>query len=349
MAAAGSARPVELTEEDLYGQPRSLLRDSLRRLLRNPAAVFGIIVILGVIFMALTADMLQGAGFIDGPDTQHRGSSLANPLECAVDGDANDDGIPDEIQFCFVFGTDRLGRDLMSRTVYGSRVSLLVAFIGAIVSLAIGTVYGITSGYYGGRVDNIMMRFVDFLYGIPTLPLVIIMQVYFRGIRERSDEIGGLGAALVELDRSMGGLFFLFIVIGMLSWIGMARLARGQVLAYKEKEFVEAARAIGSTDRRIIFTHLLPNVIGPLIVVEAMAIPGYIFTEAFLSFLGLGVNPPTPSWGALITNAIDEGAIRARFHLLLVPAVALSLTTLAFNFLGDGLRDALDPRLAGEE
>ena len=128
----------------------------------------------------------------------------------------------------------------------------------------------------------------------------------------------------------------------------MARLARGQVLQYKNMEFVEAARSVGARDGRIIFVHLLPNIIGPLIVSEAMAIPGYIFTESFLSFLGLGVNPPTPSWGALITDAINEGAIRFRTHMLLIPGAALSITTLAFNFLGDGLRDALDPRMSGD-
>jgi len=174
------------------------------------------------------------------------------------------------------------------------------------------------------------------------------MQVYFRGLREHATDIGGFGAVMVDIDNNMGGLFFLFIAIGVLSWIGMARLARGQVLAYKQKEFVEAARAVGSGNGRIIFVHLLPNVIGPLIVSEAMAIPGYIFYEAILSFLGLGVSPPMPSWGSLITTAIQEGAVRTRFHLLLVPGFALMITTLAFNFLGDGLRDALDPRMRGE-
>ncbi len=141
----------------------------------------------------------------------------------------------------------------------------------------------------------------------------------------------------------MGGLLFLFMALGSLSWIGMARLARGQVLSYREKEFVEAARAVGASNRRIIFVHLLPNVIGPLIVSETLAIPGYIFTEAFLSFIGLGVQPGTPSWGAMISEVRTRGGFFSNRHVLLVPSVALVMTTLAFNFLGDGLRDALDP------
>jgi oligopeptide transport system permease protein len=344
MAVASTAKPADLTEFEY--KSRSLFQDSMRRLLRHKPSIFAVFVIFGLVFMAVMADQMVEWGWIDHYTRQHRGSSLAFPLECSVDVDNDGDGVPDPAQFCFIFGTDGLGRDILSRTIYGARTSLAVALVGSTISMIIGTVYGVVAGYFGGRMDQIMMRFVDFLYGIPTLPLIIIMQVYFRGLRERADSLGGLAETLVHIDRQFGGLFFLFIAIGMLSWIGMARLARGQVLAYKQKEFVEAAHAVGAGNTRIIFVHLLPNVIGPLVVAEAMAVPGYIFVEASLSFLGLGVNPPAASWGKMITSGV--GGLRYYQHLLFPPAFMLSITTLSFNFLGDGLRDALDPRMAGE-
>jgi oligopeptide transport system permease protein len=201
-------------------------------------------------------------------------------------------------------------------------------------------VYGVTAGYAGGRVDNLMMRILDFLYGIPSLVLVILFQTFFKSL-ERADDTPPFAEALIQLDKSMGGLFFLFIALGALSWISMARLARGQVLAYKHFEFVDSARSIGAGNRRIIFVHILPNIIGPLIVAETLNIPGYMFTEAFLSFIGLGVEPPTPSWGSMINSGRES--LNSLPYLILVPGLALALTTLAFNFLGDGLRDALDP------
>ena len=324
-------------------KPRSALAEAWYQLTRNRMALFSLVFILLLIALALSADALRATGFIEGINDQHRGSSLAPPLTCAVLQSNQQPYPPGSPQFCFVFGADALGRDVLSRTIYGSRVSLMVAFIGASISLGLGIVYGVVSGYYGGVVDNAMMRILDFLYGIPSLVLVILFQTFFKSLERSPDP--GWAQVFIDIDRSMGGLFFLFIAMGALSWIHMARLARGQVLSYKEREFVEAARAMGASNRRIIFVHLLPNLLGPLIVAETLSIPAYIFTEAFLSFIGLGVEPPTPSWGGMIA----EGAavIQTYPNQTIFPALALFLVMFAFNFLGDGLRDALDPRMRG--
>jgi oligopeptide transport system permease protein len=244
----------------------------------------------------------------------------------------------------FLAGADFMGRDILSRTLYGARISMSVAIVASLVSLLVGLTGGVISGYVGGRVDNIIMRIVDIIYAYPFIVFVILMQVYFKALSRRG-RAEGFARALIELDSMTGGMLFVFIAIGLINWLQMARLARGQVLSYKEKEFVEAAHSIGASGGRIIFRHLLPNIIGPLIVAETLQIPTYIFLEAFLSFIGLGVNPPTPSWGAMISEGFK--GLRSYPHLIAAPAIALCLTTLAFNFLGDGLRDALDPRMRG--
>lgn len=249
--------------------------------------------------------------------------------------------------FRFILGADNLGRDILSRIIYGARVSLSVAFVGAGVSFIIGMVYGMTAAFFGGQVDNVMMRIVDILYGYPLLIFVILLQVYFKALTmeldQRGEEANALVRWIMSTNRQLGGMLFIFIALGALNWLQMARLVRGQVLSYKEKEFIEAARCVGASNRRIIFVHLLPNVLGPCIVAETMAIPGYIYTEAFLSFIGLGVNAPTPSWGIMLSEAYQ--GIRSFWWPVVFPGIALSLTVLAFNFFGDGLRDALDPRI----
>lgn len=245
----------------------------------------------------------------------------------------------------FLLGADYLGRDILSRTLYGARVSLSMAIVASLVSLVIGITYGLISGFFGGIVDTIMMRIVDYLYGIPFEVFVILMQVVFKAFARRGKATGLMGL-LIKINSQMGGMLFLFIAIGILNWVGMARIARGQVLSYKEKEFVEAARAVGSSKTRIIFHHLLPNILGPCIINETLAIPDYIFYEAFLSFIGLGVDPPTASWGGMISEGVQ--GLRSYPFQTFVPGAALAITTLAFNFLGDGLRDAFDPRLRGE-
>jgi len=319
VAEAGNNNQLEFTMR----KERSPWGDAWRQLIKNKVAVVAGIFLILLVLMAIFADFIAPFHYADG--------NLRDNY--ALPGDK------------YVLGADFLGRDILSRTIYGAQVSLAVGFIGALVSMVIGMTYGLISGYASTRVDNIMMRFVDFLYAMPILIFVILLQVYFKAV-SRQGTGGPLMHALVEIDTAMGGMFFIFVAIGMLNWLGMARIMRGQVLSYKQKEFVEAARAIGSSDMRIIFKHLLPNALGPCIVAETLAIPAYISLEAFLSFLGLGVNAPRPSWGIMISEGYT--GLRSYPHLLFAPAVALSITILAFNFLGDGLRDALDPRLRGQ-
>jgi len=303
-------------------KPRSLGQDALRRLSRNNAAIIGGAIVVALFIVAVGANFIAPYGYTDGriinnylhPNAEH------------------------------LMGCDFMGRDVLSRLIFGARVSLSAAFVGAFTSFFIGVIYGLISGFSGGKVDNVMMRFVDIMYGFPTLILIILLMVFFKSTFS-TIEPGTFRGALSALDQRMGGMFFIFVGIGITSWLGMARLVRGMTLSVREKEYIEATRAVGTPKLRILFRHVFPNVLGPAIVAQALMIPGFILYEAFLSFIGLGVNPPMPSWGMML----NEGyvAMRSHPHLVLFPAIAISVTLFAFNFLGDGVRDAFDPKQVG--
>jgi len=324
----------------LARKSESLWQDAARRLVRNKAAVVGAVIIMILFLTALLAPFIAPKGYAD---------------QVLVDNNKVPPWIvrlfPTMLPYAklslqYPVGADYVGRDVFSRIVYGTRISLTVAFIGPILSLLIGVTFGSISGFTGGRTDNLMMALVDVLYGFPTLLFIILLMAFFRGTLSRL-EPGTFAYAVSSLDAKMGGLLFIFIGIGVTAWETMARLTRGQVLSVRRKEYIEAARTIGAGDSRIMLKHILPNILGPLVVAETLAIPAYIATEAFLSFIGLGVNPPTPSWGIMIAEGSQ--LLRTYPNQALFPALALAITMFAFNFLGDGLRDALDPRMRGTQ
>ncbi|MEK7793276.1 MAG: ABC transporter permease [Candidatus Hydrogenedentota bacterium] len=277
----------------------SLWEDALRRLRRNRMAWFGAIFIVCTAFVCLAGPWFSPHGYED------------QDLDL---GAASPDG-------AHWFGTDYLGRDVLTRTLYGGRISLMVGFAATAVSLLVGVVYGATAGYLGGRTDNVMMRAVDILYALPFTIFVIILMVFF--------------------GRS---LILLFLAIGAVEWLTMARIVRGQVLSIRKKEYIEATIAMGLRTRQILFRHVIPNALGPIIVYTTLTIPNIMLLEAFLSFLGLGVQAPMSSWGSMIRDGAEQ--MEEFPWLLIFPSLALSLTLFSLNFLGDGLRDALDPRVS---
>jgi oligopeptide transport system permease protein len=247
--------------------------------------------------------------------------AAAAPLLTPYDPNAQDyNAMFSGVSLQHPMGTDQLGRDLLARMMYGARVSMSVGVIVQFIVVLIGVPIGLVAGYYGGRIDNLLMRFTDIIYAFPDLLFIIIITTWLgRGI----DKI--------------------FIAIGVVVWTDVARLMRGQVLSLREKEFIEAARALGTPTLPILLRHLFPNALGPLIVAITLGIPRAIIAESALSFIGIGLTPPTASWGTLIQDGYSQ--IFAVWHPVLFPAAAIAITMLAFTFLGDGLRDALDPRM----
>ena len=300
------------------GRTFGLWRDALLRLRRNRLGVAAA-VLVGSVFVFC----FLGPWFVD--------VTLGiGPLAQDVAAGARPPGWP------HLFGTDLLGRDMLTRTMMGGQLSLLVGLVATGVSLGIGVTYGAVSGWIGGRVDNVMMRVVDVLYALPYLFVVIILMVFARAIR--ADEIAPTW--MLPYLRPTLAMFF---ALGAVQWLTMARIVRGQVLSLKERPFVAAARTIGVSSFGILRRHLIPNTLGPVVVYTTLTVPSVILQEAFLSFLGLGIEAPDASWGTLV----NEGARAMSVYpwLLVFPAVLLALTILGLNALGDGLRDALDPQM----
>jgi oligopeptide transport system permease protein len=295
----------------------TLYRDAWRRFRRNKAALAGLIFITLLFAVAIAAPIVAPYSY----EEQNIRAVTKGP------GGA------------YLLGTDVVGRDILSRLIYGARVSLLVGIVVQLIIIIIGVPIGLIAGYFGGKIDTILMRIVDVLYAKPNLLFIIIVMTFLRAKFQTTD--GGFFLPLKLFNNATGGLVGVFIGLGLVSWLTVARLVRGQALSLKKKEYIEAARCLGATDRRIISKHILPNTLAVIIVAATLGIPGAILTEAGISFIGLGVNPPTPSWGSMISDGVEQ--LRSYPHILIAPAVALSLTVLSFNFVGDGLRDALDP------
>jgi oligopeptide transport system permease protein len=296
----------------------SLWRDAWRRLLKNRLAVFGMIMVAIITVASVIGPFLikQLTGLTPDLIPTDIAALKSLPPFTAPDG---------SFSWLHPMGTDNQGRDLLLRVLQGGQISLMVGVIATLMSLVIGVSYGAISGYIGGRVDSIMMRLVDVLYSLPYIIIVIVLMSMFRG------------------QTARGQLILVFVALGSVSWLTMARIVRGQVLSLKHQEFVLAARATGVSTSRIIFRHLVPNTIGPVIVYATLTIPTIMLTEAFLSFLGFGVQAPIASWGSLTTDGIQNIAIFP--WQLICPGVTMGLTLFSLNFLGDGLRDALDPQM----
>jgi len=279
-------------------QGSSLWTDAWRRLLANKAAVAGGIILLILIFLAIFAPWIAPHSY-----------SYQN-LELGAQPPSGN----------FLLGTDTLGRDLFSRILYGARVSLLVGFVATGVALVIGVSWGIIAGYFGGRVDSVMMRIVDVLYGLPFI--ILLMVIFGRNI------------------------WLLFGAIGAVEWLTMARIVRGQVLTVKNQEYVLAAQAMGVSNIQMFRKHIFPNILGPIAVYATLTIPQVMLLEAFLSFLGLGIQPPMSSWGTLIRYGVES--MEEYSWLLIYPGLTFTITLFALNFFGDGLRDALDPKISSD-
>lgn len=299
-------------QENLHND--SLLRITVRRFLKHRMAVLGVFLLTLIILYVVVGSFIYSEDYANDTDVRNRMSAPT------ID---------------HIFGTDEAGRDVFARTIYGGQISIMIALTSVTISIALGTLVGLISGYFGGIVDAILMRVVEALLAIPALILLLVLS---RTLQEQTDL-----ATVNFLGRELSAtVIYIVLIIGLTSWMRLSRIVRSLVLTLKEQEFILAARTVGATDSRIIFGHILPNCIAPIVVAATLGIGTAIIVEAALSFLGFGVMPPTATWGNIINRARQD--IDSLWWLWVFPGGLITLTVLSINFIGDGLRDALDPR-----
>jgi peptide/nickel transport system permease protein len=309
-----ASQPVRLTREEARTKPTGLWRRALRRFVRHRAAMFGLVILILLFVYMIGGAFILTESYANFNDTSIRlqPPSLEHP-----------------------FGTDRIGRDILARTIYGGQISLMIGLLAVVVEVSLGTAVGAVAGYYGGWVDSILMRITEAMLSIPALVLLLVMAKFFGN---RIPEIDLLGRTF------SGSVVVIIIIIGLTSWMYLARIIRSTVLSLKEMDFVLAARALGVPDSRIILNHILPNTLASIIVSATLGVATAILSEAYISFLGLGVQAPTASWGNMLTEAQEFQIIKDAPWYWFFPSLLILLTVLSINFVGDGLRDALDPK-----
>ena len=326
----------EKKQQEVMSESVTFFKDGIRKLFKNPLAVISIIVLLAIIITIIVAPLIVPYGYEEMLSIGNKRDKGAKNLPPFTYSKAEQEYIAQgNYRFPHIFGTDEQCRDYFIRVIYGTRVSLIVGFFASIIVLIIGMLYGSISGYLGGRVDLIMMRIVDIIYSLPDMLIIILLSVVFNEIMRFSP-----GTFLARIGTNMISMFTVF---GLLYWVTMARLIRGQILSIKENEYILAAKAIGAKPGKIIKKHILPNCLSVIIISTALQIPSAIFTESYLSFVGLGVQAPMPSLGSLANSA--RAGLQSYPYKLVFPAIMICLIVLSLNLLGDGLRDAFDPKL----